>query len=149
MHKLKDKNRCSALNRVSASAACSKVQHEQSKARACLSLLRFGGAVQPEVGVAMQVEEGLQHIQHLGHLGEDEGLVTASLQLVQQLCQLLQSYVVETPCGKQCMDRQTVRQTDKHTDRTEAKCRLYRSMCCSCRHLQRCSSLCRQLTCQL
>ena len=75
----------------------SKVQHEQSKPRACLSLLRFGGAIQPEVGVAMQVEEGLQHIQHLGHLGEDEGLVAASLQLVQQLCQLLQSYEVGTP----------------------------------------------------
>lgn len=57
-------------------------------------MLRFGGAVQPEVGVAMQIEEGLQHIQHLGHLGEDEGLVAASLQLIQQLCQLLHSHVV-------------------------------------------------------
>ncbi len=51
-----------------------------------LSLLRLGGAVQAQVGVAVQVEEGLQHIQHLGHLGEDESLVPATLQLVQQLC---------------------------------------------------------------
>ena len=55
-----------------------------------LSLLRLSGAVQAQVCVGVQVQEGLQHIQHLGHLGEDEGLVPACLQLVQQLCQLLQ-----------------------------------------------------------
>ena len=38
----------------------------------------------------MQVEEGLQHIQHLSHLCEDEGLMPTCLQLVQQLRQLLQ-----------------------------------------------------------
>ena len=41
----------------------------------------------------MQVEEGLQHIQHLSHLCEDERLVPSGLQLVQQLRQLLQQTV--------------------------------------------------------
>ena len=55
-----------------------------------LSLLRLGGAVQAQVGVGVQVKESLQHVQHLGHLGEDQRLVTSRLQLMQQLCQLLQ-----------------------------------------------------------
>ncbi|KAA6418753.1 MAG: hypothetical protein FRX49_11241 [Trebouxia sp. A1-2] len=62
------------------------------KGKTHLSLLGLGGAIQA------QVEEGLQHIQHLGHLGEDEGLVPASLQLVQQLCQLLQSSSQTNKC---------------------------------------------------
>lgn len=37
----------------------------------------------------MQVEEGLQDVQHAGHLGEDERLVPACLQPMQQPCQLL------------------------------------------------------------
>lgn len=57
--------------------------------RTDLALLRLGGAVQAQVGVGVQVQEGLQHIQHLGHLCEDQGLVPSSLQLVQQLCKLL------------------------------------------------------------
>jgi hypothetical protein len=33
-----------------------------------LSRLRLGGAVEAHVGMAVQVEESLQQIQHLGHL---------------------------------------------------------------------------------
>ena len=38
-----------------------------------LSLLNWRGSVQSQVGVAMVVEEDLQHVQHPCHLGEDEG----------------------------------------------------------------------------
>ena len=55
-----------------------------------LSLLHSGGAIQTEVAVAMVVEEGLQNIQHLGHLSEDEHPVAAHLQLTQQHIQRLQ-----------------------------------------------------------
>lgn len=58
-------------------------------ARADLTLFRFGGPVQAEIHVAMQVQKGLQHIQHLGHLGEDKRLVAPCLELMQQHCQLL------------------------------------------------------------
>jgi hypothetical protein len=33
-----------------------------------LALLRLCAAIQAHVHMAMQVEEGLQHIKHLGHL---------------------------------------------------------------------------------
>lgn len=33
-----------------------------------LALLRLGGSIQPHVRVAVQVQERLQHVQHLGHL---------------------------------------------------------------------------------
>lgn len=55
-----------------------------------LSLLHSGGAIQTEVAVAMVVEEGLQNVQHLGHLSEDEHPVAAHLQLTQQHIQRLQ-----------------------------------------------------------
>ena len=42
-----------------------------------LSSLYWGGPIQPEVGVAVVVEEDLQHIQHSSHLGEDEHPTTA------------------------------------------------------------------------
>ena len=58
---------------------------------AYLSLLRLGGAIKPQVGVAMQIQKGLQHIKHLGHLSEDERLVPSCLELPQQLCQFLQT----------------------------------------------------------
>lgn len=37
-----------------------------------LSSLDWGGPIQPEVRVAVVVEEDLQHIQHSSHLGEDK-----------------------------------------------------------------------------
>ena len=42
-----------------------------------LSPLDWGGPIQPEVRVAVVVEEDLQHIQHSSHLGEDEHSTTA------------------------------------------------------------------------
>jgi len=74
---------CDATSLIGVCIACMKCEMH-------LSLLWLGGAVQAQVCVAVQVEEGLQHIQHLGHLGENEGLMPACLQLVQQLRQLLQ-----------------------------------------------------------
>ena len=50
-----------------------------------LSLLDPRGAVQPEVDVAVVVEEGLEDVEHLGHLGEDEDAVAAALQLREEL----------------------------------------------------------------
>ena len=38
----------------------------------------------------MVVEEGLQHVQHLGHLGEDQHPVPTALQGSEQRCQDLQ-----------------------------------------------------------
>ena len=38
----------------------------------------------------MQVQEGLEHIQHARHLGEDQGFVAPLLQLVKKSRQLLQ-----------------------------------------------------------
>ena len=55
-----------------------------------LSLLHAGGSVQAEVPVAVVVEEGLQDVQHLGHLGEDQHAVAAHLQPTQQHVQGLQ-----------------------------------------------------------
>ena len=55
-----------------------------------LSLLHSGRTIQAEVAVAMVVKEGLQNIQHLGHLSEDEHAVAASFQLTQQHIQGLQ-----------------------------------------------------------
>ena len=47
-------------------------------------------AIKPHVHIAMVVEEGLEHIKHLGHLGEDEHPVPAGLQGAQQVCEDLQ-----------------------------------------------------------
>ena len=52
-----------------------------------LSPVHPGGAVQPQINVAVVVEESFQHVQHPGHLGEDESPVTSRLQLAQQRVQ--------------------------------------------------------------
>jgi hypothetical protein len=49
--------------------------HEQ------LAHLHLGGAVQPHVDVAVVVEEGLQDVQHAGHLGEDEHTMAADMKV--------------------------------------------------------------------
>ena len=51
--------------------------------------MQFTTPIPAQVGVSVDVEEGLQYIQHLGHLREDECLVTACLEACQQRCQLL------------------------------------------------------------
>ena len=47
-------------------------------------------SIKPHVHIAMVVEEGLEHIKHLSHLGEDEHPVPAGLQGAQQVCEDLQ-----------------------------------------------------------
>ena len=46
-----------------------------------LTHLHLGGAVQPHVDIAVVVEEGLQDVQHAGHLGEDQHTVAATVQI--------------------------------------------------------------------
>lgn len=55
-----------------------------------LSLLHAGAAIQAEVDVSVVVEELLQHVQHAGHLSEDQHPVAASFQLPQQRVESLQ-----------------------------------------------------------
>lgn len=55
-----------------------------------LSLLHAGAAIQAEVDVSVVVEELLQHVQHAGHLSEDQHPVAASFQLPQQRVEGLQ-----------------------------------------------------------
>ena len=47
-------------------------------------------AIKPHVDIAMVVEEGLEHVKHLGHLSEDQHPVPPGLQGAQQVCQDLQ-----------------------------------------------------------
>ena len=50
----------------------------------------FCAAIKPHVHITMVVEEGLKHVKHLGHLGEDQHPVPTGLQGAQQICQNLQ-----------------------------------------------------------
>ena len=45
-----------------------------------LSCLGLCGSIKADIGMRMQVQEGLQDVQHPRHLGEDQRLMTASLQ---------------------------------------------------------------------
>ena len=55
-----------------------------------LSLLDLGCTVQPEIPVPVDVEELLQDIQHLGHLGKDQCSMATRLQITKKLVQPLQ-----------------------------------------------------------
>ena len=46
-----------------------------------LAHLHLGGPVQPHVDIAVVVEEGLQDVQHAGHLGEDENAMTSAVEI--------------------------------------------------------------------
>lgn len=50
-----------------------------------LSILNFHWAIKSDIYVAVQVEELLEHIKHLGHLGEDDHLRAFVVQSLQQL----------------------------------------------------------------
>ena len=54
-----------------------------------LALLGLGGAVKAAVGVAVQIEEGLQDVQHTRHLREHQRTAALCLQPPQQRRQLL------------------------------------------------------------
>ena len=58
--------------------------------RTHLAMLHTGSSVKAKVAICMVVEESLQHIQHFGHLGEDEDSMTLTLQLPQECVQNLQ-----------------------------------------------------------
>ena len=55
-----------------------------------LSHFNSCASIKPHVHIAVVVEEGLEHIKHLGHLGEDEHPVPAGLQGTEQVCENLQ-----------------------------------------------------------
>ena len=68
-----------------------------------LSLFYFSRAIQPQIAMAMIVQERLEDIQHLGHLREDEHAVLTRLQATQQNVQGLQLAAVvldETRLGE-------------------------------------------------
>ena len=64
---------------------------QDQQGAADLSLLGFGGPVQAHIGIAVQIQEVLQDVQHLSHLCEDERLVATCLECPQQRSQLLQA----------------------------------------------------------
>ena len=51
-----------------------------------LSHFNPSAAIKPHIHIAVVVEEGLEHIKHLGHLGEDEHPVPTGLQGAKQVC---------------------------------------------------------------
>ena len=58
-----------------------------------LSCFRLCGAVKADIRVRMQVQKGLQNVQHSRHLSKYQRLVAASLQPSQQCCQFLRDKV--------------------------------------------------------
>ena len=49
-----------------------------------LTLFDLGRTIEPQISVAVIVQERLQNIQHLGHLGEDENAMMTRFQVVEQ-----------------------------------------------------------------
>ena len=58
--------------------------------RGHLSLFDARRAVEPDVAVAVVVEERLEHVEHARHLGEEEDAVAVRLEAPQQQVQGLQ-----------------------------------------------------------
>lgn len=70
-----------------------------------LSLLHACAAIQAEVDVSVVVEELLQHVQHAGHLSEDQHPVAASFQLPQQRVESLQLTCAWKQMEMTCFER--------------------------------------------